>query len=161
MRKTIILLLPDGLFCSRVPSEKKGQQRNFGPVGIIGFPVSFECGIINGGILLSARHKSSQHKLKESIEKALHSDNEKRAAPLKIAYNCEIVLSKETPELSIVDYLLWALQRNILRGESRFYKALIDKYTLIIDLYDNEQHYTVDRLFDPGKSSELRTDGYI
>lgn len=112
-------------------------------------------------VLLSARHKSTQHKLKESIEKALRSDNEKRRAPLKIAYNCEIVLSKETPELSIVDYLLWALQRNILKGESRFYKALIDKYTLIIDLYDNEQHYSALKLFHPENSAKFRTDGYI
>lgn len=112
-------------------------------------------------VLLSARHKSTQNKLKESIEKALLSDNEKRIAPLKISYNCEIVLSKETPELSIVDYLLWGLQRSILRNENRFYKALIEKYTLIIDLYDNEKHYTVDNQFDPGKAAEFKTDGYI
>ena len=112
-------------------------------------------------VLLSARHKSTQNKLKESIEKALFSDNEKRIAPLKIAYNCEIVLSKETPELSIVDYLLWALQRNILKNESRFYDALIEKYTLIIDLYDNEQHYYESKIFDPKKATEFRTDGYI
>jgi len=43
--------------------------------------------------------------------KRLQSGNAKRELPLKIKYNCEIVLSKETPELSIVDYLLWAIQR--------------------------------------------------
>ena len=112
-------------------------------------------------VLLSARHKSTQNKLKESIEKALRSDNERRGAPLKIAYNCEIVLSKDTPELSIVDYLLWALQRNILKGEVRFYNALIEKYTLIIDLYDNEQTYSIGKRFDPKKSAEFKTDGYI
>ena len=51
-----------------------------------------------------------------------------------------IVLSNQYPELSIVDYLLWALQRYILKGEDRFFMALRDKYNLIIDLYDTE-HY--------------------
>ena len=44
--------------------------------------------------------------------------------------------SQITPELSIVDYLLWALQRYILTDDNRYYLALINKYNLIIDLYD-------------------------
>ncbi len=62
-------------------------------------------------VLLSARNRNTQHKLIGAVENALKSDNAKRENPLKIKYNCEIVLSKETPELSIVDYLLWALHR--------------------------------------------------
>ena len=87
-------------------------------------------------VLLSTRSKNTQGKLKEAIEKALRSDNAKRESPLKIQYNCEIVQSKETPELSIADYLLWALQRHILTGDSRFYRALKGKYNHIVDLYE-------------------------
>jgi Protein of unknown function (DUF3800) len=93
-------------------------------------------------VLLSARKKNTQHKLKETIEKALQSDNAKRASPLKIKYNCEIVLSKETPELSIVDYLLWAIQRYLLQGDQRFYKALQEKFNLIIDLYGEDGEHS-------------------
>ena len=89
--------------------------------------------------------KNTQHKLKDAIEKAIQSDNAAREKPLDIKYNCEIVQSKETPELCIVDYLLWSIQRYLLLGDNRFYKALETKYDLIIDLYggDNEspQYY--------------------
>lgn len=36
-----------------------------------------------------------------------------------INYNLEIVLGNEMPELSIIDYLMWAVQRNLLKGESQ------------------------------------------
>jgi hypothetical protein len=78
-------------------------------------------------VFLSARDKNTQSKLKASIDDALKKDNEKRNTPLEINFNCEIVLSKDTPELSIVDYMLWALQRYILKGEKRFYNALYRK----------------------------------
>jgi len=32
--------------------------------------------------------------------------------------------------------MLWALNRYIIKGEARFFKALQHKYNLIIDLYD-------------------------
>jgi len=116
-------------------------------------------------VLLSARNKNTQHKLKEAIENALESDNSKREAPLKIKYNCEIVLSKDTPELSIVDYLLWALQRYLIQGDKRFFNALIKKYTHIIDLYDsvgdNPTIYNTENGFELEKMSEFRSDGYI
>ena len=37
-----------------------------------------------------------------------------------IKYNLEIVPSKDMPELSIIDYLMWAVQRSLLQGESRY-----------------------------------------
>lgn len=120
-------------------------------------------------VFLSARNKNTQHKLKEAIDNAIIRDNARRKAPKKIQYNSEIVLSKETPELSIVDYMLWSLQRYILKGESRFYKALEEKYNLIIDLYDFDKYkakgksnyYHAKNRFDRNSASEFKTDGYI
>jgi uncharacterized protein DUF3800 len=116
-------------------------------------------------VLLSARNKNTQYKLKEAIENALLSDNAKRESPLKIKYNCEIVLSKETPELSIVDYLLWAIQRYILQSDKRFYKALEGKYNLVIDLYDEDgeksKYYDSNNSFDIEKAGNFRLDGYV
>lgn len=116
-------------------------------------------------ILLSARNKNTQHKLKEAIEKAIESDNATRETPLKIQYNCEIVLSKDTPELSIVDYLLWALQRYLIVGEKRFFNALRTKYNLIIDLYnsldENVKYYTTDNLFEIEMIEGFKAEGYI
>ena len=39
------------------------------------------------------------------------------------------------PELSIIDYMIWADQRKLLKGEARFYEALKDKYETIVTLY--------------------------
>jgi hypothetical protein len=74
------------------------------------------------------------------------------------------VQSANCPEMSVVDYLLWAIQRYITKGEGRFFKALIDKYALIIDLYDIESYkknggsgnyYTTSNPFDLEKASEF------
>jgi len=96
---------------------------------------------------------------------ALRSDNAKRDSPLKIKYNCEIVLSRETPELSIVDYLLWAIQRYLLQGDKRFYNALEAKYNLIIDLYDADgnqsKYYDSNNRLEIEKTGEFRLDGYV
>ncbi|MEN9599918.1 MAG: hypothetical protein RL596_2239 [Bacteroidota bacterium] len=122
-------------------------------------------------VFLSARDKNTQTKLKASIEDALKKDNEKRKTPIEVNYNCEIVQSKDTPELSIVDYMLWALQRYILQGEKqkRFYNALEDKYSLILDLYDftkykakgESNYYNQQNKFSLEKAAEFRKDGYI
>jgi len=113
---------------------------------------------------LAARQKNTQKDLNNAINKALERDNQKRNSPKTINYNCEIVQSKLTPELSIVDYLLWALQRYILKGEDRFYKALENKYNSIIDLYDFEKngsnYYNSENKFTIQKASAYRTDGY-
>lgn len=123
-----------------------------------------DCEDIFYQILLSARNKNTQYKLKEAIDKAIQSDNASRETPLQIKYNCEIVLSKNTPELSIVDYLLWALQRYLIQGERRFFKALQAKYNLIIDLYnsvgENSKWYSVDNLFEIEIIEEFKTEGY-
>lgn len=113
-------------------------------------------------VLLSARNKNSQHNLKAAIENALESDNTIREAPLKIQYNCEIVQSKNTPELSIVDYLLWALQRYLIVREKRFFNALQSKYNLIIDLYNSggidAKYYNAENMFEIDPVTECKTE---
>lgn len=39
--------------------------------------------------------------------------------------------------MSVVDYLLWALQRYILKGEKRYFLALEKHYDSILDMYDS------------------------
>ena len=51
---------------------------------------------------------------------------------------CQMLLSSTCPELSIVDYCLWALQRYLLKGEIRFFAALEARFDLILDLYDDD-----------------------
>jgi len=54
---------------------------------------------------------------------------------------CKSINCDRSPEMSIIDYLLWGLQRYIRFGEERFFLAMREKYNLIIDLYDTA-HYS-------------------
>ena len=53
-----------------------------------------------------------------------------------VKWEYDIVQSNTYPEMSIVDYSIWAIQRHLLKNESRFYKALLSKYEFILDLYN-------------------------
>jgi hypothetical protein len=53
-----------------------------------------------------------------------------------IKCNLEIIAGKEMPELSIIDYLIWAVQRKLITGESRYFDALESKYATILHLYE-------------------------
>jgi hypothetical protein len=117
-------------------------------------------------IILAGRTGSSSVKLKEAIEKAIESDNGIRKNKLEIKFDCRTAPSNMTPELSIIDYMLWALQRYILSGEGRYFKALQNKFSLIIDLYDtvnyNSNYYhRENNPFSIEKASEFRRDGYV
>ena len=67
------------------------------------------------------------------LAKALAADNANNTGDIK--FNLEIVPSTEMPELSIIDYLMWAVQRNLLKGESRYFDALKNKYETVLNLY--------------------------
>jgi hypothetical protein len=119
-------------------------------------------------IFLSARQKSTQENLGAAVAKAVERDNIRRKIPRIIQYKFDIVRSEDTPELSIADYLLWALNRYIINGEERFFKALQNKYNLIIDVYDFDKYnqrkgnyYTRNHLFSLENASEFRSDGYV
>jgi hypothetical protein len=83
-------------------------------------------------LYLSQLSSNSIHRFEQAVKKALKSKTE-------INYNLEIVPSNEMPELSIIDYLMWAVQRNLLKGESRYFEALRDKYENVINLYEEEE----------------------
>lgn len=117
-------------------------------------------------IILAGRTGSNIDKLKTSIENAIERDNRFRKNKLEIHFDCRTAPSSTTPELSIVDYLLWALQRYILTNDIRYYKALENKYNLIIDLYDfnnykSNYYHRKKNPFDKAKASEFRKDGYV
>lgn len=115
-------------------------------------------------IFLAARSRNDRKKLSEAVNQAISKDNDDRTQPLQITFNCEIVTSQDTPELSITDYMLWALQRYILLGEDRYFRALLPKYKLIIDLYDEQGErniYDLDNIFDLSKAGEFKSNGYV
>ncbi len=96
-------------------------------------------------LFLAQRQKTKMDSFSSAVARAIERDNSRRKNPIEVKYQCDIVPSDQFPELSIVDYLLWALQRYIIKKEDRFYNALSDKYNLIIDLYDTGNYTTTGR----------------
>jgi hypothetical protein len=88
----------------------------------------------NYRLFLSQRHGSNSHRFTQAFEKILTAESTSRT----IVYNCAVVPSQSFPELSVVDYLLWVLQRYILTGDRRYFGALSHHYEQILDLYEDD-----------------------
>lgn len=84
-------------------------------------------------LYLSQRGNNTLHRFEEAVTRALlgGKSNYNTFLPCKL----ELVSSKEMPELSIIDYMMWAVQRKLLKGESRYFNALQNRFGEIIDLY--------------------------
>jgi len=83
-------------------------------------------------LYLSQRGNNSLHRFEKAVTKALKAND---LNSVTAQCNLEIVPGKEMPELSIVDYLIWAVQRKLLTGESRYFDAMRDKFETITNLY--------------------------
>lgn len=84
-------------------------------------------------LYLSQRGNNTLHRFENAVTKALQAGMDKENNNQTCIL--ELVPSKEMPELSIIDYMMWAVQRKIQKGESRYFDALHSKYAEIIDLY--------------------------
>lgn len=85
-------------------------------------------------LYLSQRQSNTVQRFLSAFEKAAKVKNMEFDGA---SVCCSIVRSCDFPEMSVVDYLLWALQRYILKGERRYFSALEKHYEWILDVYDN------------------------
>lgn len=85
-------------------------------------------------LYLSQRGNNSMARFSDAVAKAIKKD-QSQLEDSKVLYSLEIIPSDITPELSIIDYMIWAVQRKLLKGEIRFFEALKEKYETIIELY--------------------------
>jgi len=83
-------------------------------------------------LYLSQRGNDTLHYFEKAVAKALMAEN------VEINYNLEIVQAKEMPELSIIDYLIWAVQRKLQKNEPRYFNALKDKFETLLNLYEDD-----------------------
>jgi hypothetical protein len=103
-------------------------------------------------LFLSQRQSNTEQRFTQAFEKVLLSESKGG----KISYQCTVVRSRDFPELSVVDYLLWALQRYILQGEKRYFAAMEHHYEQILDIYEdngNGRLYTRENRFELEKAS--------
>jgi hypothetical protein len=83
-------------------------------------------------LYLSQRGNNSLHHFEKAVAKALTAEN------IEVNYNLEVVQAKEMPELSIIDYLIWAVQRKLQKNEPRYFNALKEKFETLLNLYEDE-----------------------
>jgi hypothetical protein len=106
-------------------------------------------------LYLSQRQSNTEQRFSDAFEKAVEAKSRKIGG---ISYSCSIVRSRDYPEMSVVDYLIWALQRYILKGEKRYFSALERHYQSILDVYEyggKGRLYGTNDLFDLSKASSL------
>lgn len=61
------------------------------------------------------------------------------------------------PELCVVDYFLWALQRYIYRKEYRFWDTIQPKIESVLDIYDISEVFNKSNPFSLEKVSAFPT----
>lgn len=86
-------------------------------------------------LYLSQRQSNTEQRFAEAFRKTVEAKSKEIAG---LSFTCSIVRSRDFPEMSVTDYLLWALQRYILKGERRYFTALEKHYEKILDVYDND-----------------------
>lgn len=104
-------------------------------------------------LYLSQRQSNTMERFQSALKKAIKNPNH-HIDPAH--FMCRIVASKDYPELSVVDYFLWAIKRYVISQEVRFFKALQGKFIEIVDLYEDEgkgRIYNVDSPFSLEKAS--------
>ena len=112
-------------------------------------------------IYLSRRSGDSINAFTEAINHSIDRYNKStKRKDIKPKYTCTIVPGKSSPELSIADYMLWALQRYILKKDKTYFDLLKDKYFYIYDLYDKRtkmnKFYDHKNPFDLDKAGKFK-----
>jgi len=109
-------------------------------------------------LFLSQRQSNTEQRFTQAFERVLMTESKGR----NLSYKCAVVRSRDFPELSVVDYLLWALQRYILQGERRYFAALEHHYEQILDIYEDDglgRLYTKEDRFEVEKASPFTIEG--
>ena len=109
-------------------------------------------------LFLSQRQSNTEQRFTQAFERVLTTESKGR----NLSYKCAVVRSRDFPELSVVDYLLWALQRYILQGERRYFAALEHHYEQILDIYEDDglgRLYTKEDRFEMEKASPFTIEG--
>jgi hypothetical protein len=98
---------------------------------VIGFMDNIKADDLYNSIPSVASQEGWYVHFQEAVDRAFAD----KAAIENISYNLEIVPGKDMPELSIIDYLIWAVQRSLIHGESRYFTALRDNYEIVMNLF--------------------------
>jgi hypothetical protein len=108
---------------------------------------------------LSRRDSANTKPFVEAVHKVVSKIAGKSDSPSS-NYQCDIVRAADSLELSVLDYLLWAVQRYVLKAERRYLTAMEGRIKLIYDVYDasaENRVYDAENPFDLKKAAPFLT----
>jgi len=108
-------------------------------------------------LYLSKLHKHTVKDFTDAVSKVFNTLQENNGKRM-LSYRCNVVKASESWEMCVIDYLLWAVQRYIMKGERRFLAALEHQFKIIYDIYDDDAEnnlYTADNPFNLEKASDF------
>lgn len=91
---------------------------------------------------ISARGSSTSNQnlelaLRKASVRALKKHEE---SDLKAHVSFNVQNQRTEPLLNVADYLCWSVQRVFERGETRYYDYILEKISLVVDLYDTSRY---------------------
>ena len=106
-------------------------------------------------LFLSGRQSNTEERFVNAVRKAMQRQS---GLASDTHFKCRIIPSSDYPELSVVDYFLWVLNRYITQGDKRYFAALENKFDCIYDVYEEEgkgRIYNASNAFDLAKASKF------
>lgn len=103
--------------------------------------------------------RDRQIPLSRAIERGIQRFEQKWQATVATTITIQAQMPKGEPCLSVIDYMNWAVYRAFTRGEMRYFNTVVDKVSLLVDLYDIDKYpdnwYNRRNLFDAKKITPL------
>lgn len=109
---------------------------------------------------IAQRGSSTREKiLNQALKIALERGGKKWGDDLKAKVVFNIQAPRTEPLLNVADYLCWVVQRVFERGDVRHYNYLMEKYRVVVDLYDTGKYNGFKNYYD--KRNPLRAENKI
>ncbi|MHB0876280.1 MAG: hypothetical protein ACYC5O_09585 [Anaerolineae bacterium] len=103
--------------------------------------------------------RDRQAPLKQAISAGVHRFEARWHRSVSTTTEVQAQSPTGEPCLSVIDYVTWAVYRAFTRGEMRYYRAIGDKVSLLVDLYDTGKYpgnyYSRRNPFDISKATPL------
>lgn len=86
----------------------------------------------------TTKNSNLQLALNKATDRYLKKSN---SGSVNTKINFNVQTPRKEPILCVADYLCWAVQRVFERGEPRYYEYVLDKISLVVDIYDSSKYH--------------------
>ena len=81
-----------------------------------------------------------EQNMRQALDKASKVFHEKWGGENNSRINVFVQEPSQIASLQVIDYLLWVVYRVYTKGEMRYFRYLEEKYSMIIDIFDNTNY---------------------